>query len=213
MLQLLQGHKKEEIYVFLSFQIVCQKVSVVLSVRLLDSSAPSATTWAADGGTKIAQCGGSLGAGWEERNRGSSCPPGEAWGNPGSPWMLGMALGQGGALDQKQKGQREEQDPSTAEGRESGNGERAQASFCRSFLRTWQKGQDSIVCLAMTIKQQKICKQRERNWLQSRMFTSPILLLRGRLKSVYPLKIPKAPQHLWSGIKILSLQMQILVNK
>lgn len=100
MLQLLQGHKKEEIYVFLSFQIVCQKVSVVLSVRLLDSSAPSASTWAADGGIKIAQCGGSLGAGWEEGNRGSSSP---LWGGLGESW-LPMDAGHGSmgrALDHK----------------------------------------------------------------------------------------------------------------
>lgn len=123
MLQLLQGHKKEEIYVFLSFQIVCQKVSVVLSVRLLDSSVPSATTWAADGGIKIAQCGGSLGAGWEEGNRGSS-------------WCLG---GPGGALAPRgcwtwprararalghNQGQREEQGQRAGEG--SGNRDRAQ---------------------------------------------------------------------------------------
>lgn len=213
MLQLLQGHKKEEIYVFLSFQIVCQKVSVVLSVRLLDSSAPSASTWAADGGIKIAQCGGSLGAGWEEGNRGSSSSPGQAWGKPGSPGMLDTAPGPGMSTGAETK--RAEGGAGSVQGAEhrKWSRERAQPSFCRSFLRTWQKGQDSIVCLAMTIKQQKICKQCERNWLQSRMFTSPILLLRGRLKSVYPRKIPKAPQHLWSGIKILSLQMQILLNK
>lgn len=70
MLQLLQGHKKEEVYVFLSFQIVCQKVSVALSVRLLDSSFPSASTWAAYGSIKIAQCGCSSGAGWEQANCG-----------------------------------------------------------------------------------------------------------------------------------------------
>lgn len=134
-MQLLQGHKKEEIYVFLSFQIVCQKVSVVLSVRLLDSSAPSASTWAADGGIKIAQCGGSLGAGWEEGNRGSSSFP---WGGLGEPW-LPMDAGHGPwgrALDQNQMGLREEQDQSPAESRERGNRERAQASFCGSFLRT-----------------------------------------------------------------------------
>lgn len=130
MLQLLQGHKKEEIYVFLSFQIVCQKVSVVLSVRLLDSSAPSASTWAADGGIKIAQCGGSLGAGWEEGNRGSSS---SLWGGSGEPW-LPMDAGhgpwaRGQALGHKQKGQREERDEPTAESRETGNRERAQASF------------------------------------------------------------------------------------
>lgn len=77
MLQLLQGHKKEEVYVFLSFQIVCQKVSVALSVRLLDSSFPSASTWAAYGRIKIAQqheC--FLGAGWEQANCGTTPSPG-----------------------------------------------------------------------------------------------------------------------------------------
>lgn len=82
MLQLLQGHKKEEVYVFLSFQIVCQKVSVVLSVRLLDSSFPSASTWAAYGGTKIAQCGSSLGAGWEQASRSIAASSGRA--SPGA---------------------------------------------------------------------------------------------------------------------------------
>lgn len=146
MLQLLQGHKKEEVYVFLSFQIVCQKVSVALSVRLLDSSFPSASTWAAYGRIKIAQCGCSPGAGWEHRTaawrgprrrpRGAAGPQRgrAANGHPSVPDLTGTGRGTPGK-GYTQKGLGKERDRYTAESAETGNRERSQASFCRIFLR------------------------------------------------------------------------------
>ena len=150
MLQLLQGHKKEEVYVFLSFQIVCQKVSVALSVRLLDSSFPSASTWAAYGGIKIAQCGCSLGAGWEYANQGiassserpslgRSLPLERHGQRPAFPAMPDTDPGledEYWARIINNRGLKKERDRYTTESTETRKRGGSQASFCRIFLRT-----------------------------------------------------------------------------
>lgn len=170
MLQLLQGYKKEEVYVFLSFQRVCQKISIVLNVRLLDSSFRSASPWVAQGRSTTAQSGHSFDAGWELANCATTLPSlsalkrssPEVQGQSGFPISVGhWPLVVGWGKDHKWKNWRRGINTlQKAKKLRTQRGPRPPAA--EFFLEHNRRGKDFIVCLAMTIKQQKICKQFER---------------------------------------------------